>query len=175
MAVVLVLVALLASLGVSVTASSLLEAQLLSPRDVARSAVEAYNQETGTQAVFRLFKLKSFHKTQFDWGTHFSINFTIKETNCRKNMASYRLEDCRYRPNGITRDCSADVSVLDFVQEAPLTSVKCTQQQQQRAKKPSKKPKPKAQTVPKVTVTYFTSSFSTAALTAPEEDKGQPA
>ncbi|KAH1176927.1 cathelicidin-2-like isoform X1 [Mauremys mutica] len=166
MAVLLFLVSLLASLGVSVTASPLLEAQLLSPRDVARSAVEAYNQETGTQAVFRLFKLKSFHKTQFDWGTHFSINFTIKETNCRKNAASYRLEDCRYRPNGITRDCSADVSVLDFVQEAPLTSVKCTQQQ---AKKPSKKPKPKAQTVPKVTVEYFPSSFSTAALTKPED------
>ncbi|KAG6924819.1 cathelicidin-2-like, partial [Chelydra serpentina] len=135
MAMVLFLVALLASLGASVTARSLLEAQLLSPRDVARSAVEAYNQETGTQAVFRLFKLKSFHKTQ------------------------------RQRPNGITRDCSADVSVLDFVQEAPLTSVKCTQQQ--RAKKPSKKPKPKA---PKVTVEYFPAAFSTAALTAPEED-----
>uniref|UniRef100_A0A8C3RZL2 Uncharacterized protein n=1 Tax=Chelydra serpentina TaxID=8475 RepID=A0A8C3RZL2_CHESE len=165
MAMVLFLVALLASLGVSVTARSLLEAQLLSPRDVARSAVEAYNQETGTQAVFRLFKLKSFHKTRFDWGTHFSVNVTIKETNCRKSVAGYRLEDCRYRPNGITRDCSADVSVLDFVQEAPLTSVKCTQQQ--RAKKPSKKPKPKA---PKVTVEYFPASFSTAALTAPEED-----
>ncbi|KAM9164644.1 cathelicidin-2-like isoform 2-T2 [Pangshura tecta] len=159
------LVSLLASLGVSVTASPLLEAQLLSPRDVARSAVEAYNQETGTQAVFRLFKLKSFHKTQFDWGTHFSMNFTIKETKCRKSAASYRLEDCRYRPNGITKDCSADVSVLDFVQEAPLTSVKCIQQ----VKKPSKKPKPRPQTVPKVTVEYFPSSFSTAALTRPED------
>ncbi|XP_038247013.1 cathelicidin-2-like [Dermochelys coriacea] len=167
MVVVLFLVALLASLAVSVTASPLLEAQLLSPRDVARSAVEAYNQETGTQAVFRLFKLKSFHKTQFDWGTHFSINFTIKETNCWKSVAGYRLEDCRYRPNGITRDCSANISVLDFVQEAPLTSVKCTQEQ--RAKKTSKKPKPKAQSVPKVTVEYFPSSFSTAALTVPEE------
>uniref|UniRef100_K7GI21 Cystatin domain-containing protein n=1 Tax=Pelodiscus sinensis TaxID=13735 RepID=K7GI21_PELSI len=124
----LLLGALLVSLGVSVTANPLLEAQL-SPRDVARAAVEAHNQETGTQAVFRLLKLKSFHKTQFDWGRHFSMNFTIKETNCRKSMASYRLEDCRYRPNGVTKDCSADVSVLYFLQEAPLTSVKCTQQQ----------------------------------------------
>ncbi|XP_006114479.2 cathelicidin-2-like [Pelodiscus sinensis] len=162
----LLLGALLVSLGVSVTANPLLEAQL-SPRDVARAAVEAHNQETGTQAVFRLLKLKSFHKTQFDWGRHFSMNFTIKETNCRKSMASYRLEDCRYQPNGVTKDCSADVSVLYFLQEAPLTSVKCTQQQ--GVKKPSKKPKPQAMTFPKVTVEYFPASFSTAALTVPED------
>uniref|UniRef100_A0A8C8VQX9 Uncharacterized protein n=1 Tax=Pelusios castaneus TaxID=367368 RepID=A0A8C8VQX9_9SAUR len=163
---VLFLGALLVSLGVSLTASPLLQAQL-SPRDVARSAIEAYNQEPGTQAVFRLLKLKSFQKTKFDWGTHFSINFTVKETTCRKSVANYRLEDCRYRPNGAMKDCSADVSVLDFIQEAPLSSVKCTQNQQ--AKKPSKKPKPKAQSAPKVIVQYFPSSYSTAALTAPED------
>ncbi|XP_074842449.1 cathelicidin-2-like [Carettochelys insculpta] len=163
---VLFLVAVLVSLGASVATSPLLEAPL-TPRDVARSAVEAYNQEMGTQAVFRLLKLKSFQKTQFDWGRHFSFNFTIKETNCRKSVVSYRLEDCRYRPDGVIKDCSADVSVLDFLQEAPLTSVKCTQQQW--VKKPNKKPKPKALTVPKVTVKYFPASFSTAALTAPED------
>lgn len=33
------------------------------PRDAARLAVDSYNQETGTQSVFRLLKLKSTHKT----------------------------------------------------------------------------------------------------------------
>ncbi|XP_067386561.1 cathelicidin-2-like [Emydura macquarii macquarii] len=163
---VLFLVALLVSLGVSLAASPLLQAQL-SPRDVVRSAIETYNQESGMQAVFRLLKLKSFQKTEFDRGTCFNITFTVKETTCRKSVASYRLEDCRYRPNGVTSDCSANVSVRDIIQDAPLSSVKCAQQQ--RVKKPSKKPKPKAQTVPKVTVEYFPASYSTAALTVPED------
>ncbi|XP_019363559.1 PREDICTED: kininogen-1-like [Gavialis gangeticus] len=130
------------------------------PRDVARSAVELYNQETATNAVFRLLKLKNVHKTKFEWGVHFSINFTVKETTCRKSMGSYRIENCQYWHSGQVRQCSAQVSVLDFVQEAPLTSVTCVPQQ---------RVKPKAQAPREVTV-RLPGSLSLAAQVVPEQD-----
>lgn len=59
---VLFVAAVLACLGACITAVPASPA----PRDVARSAVEVYNQEAGTRAVFRLLKLKNVHKTVGD-------------------------------------------------------------------------------------------------------------
>ncbi|XP_061443771.1 cathelicidin-2-like isoform X3 [Rhineura floridana] len=166
--------AVLVTLGVHAATSPLLESpSTLIPRNAARMAVEEYNQEPGVQAVFRLLKLRNTHKTKFDWGVHFSMNFTVKETLCQKT-AAYRIGDCRYKPNGMIRDCSADVSVLNFLQDSPLTSVKCQPLQQgnnpnSRNSKPNTRPQAMEAPLPLVYVeTYFPSSFSTAALTAPE-------
>ncbi|XP_072858867.2 cathelicidin-2-like [Pogona vitticeps] len=131
--------ALLVALGAPGGTSPLLEdASSLAPLDAARIAVDDYNAEPGVRAVFRLLKLKHTHKTRFGWGLHFSMNFTIKETHCQK-ASSYRMGSCRYKANGAIRDCSAEVSILNFMHDAPLTSVKC-----QPAKPSGKKAKPKS-------------------------------
>ncbi|XP_053121631.1 retinoic acid receptor responder protein 2-like isoform X2 [Hemicordylus capensis] len=142
----LLLCAIVASLGVAGTAAPSVEVPVtLAPLDVARIAVETYNHGTGTQAVFKLLKLRNTHKTRFSWGTHFSLNFTIKETTCRKT-SNYRIEDCRYKPNGRGHSSSN--------------------------KKPNSNPRPQAaRALPEVHVEYYLpSSFSTAALMAIEEE-----
>ncbi|XP_053121630.1 cathelicidin-2-like isoform X1 [Hemicordylus capensis] len=171
----LLLCAIVASLGVAGTAAPSVEVPVtLAPLDVARIAVETYNHGTGTQAVFKLLKLRNTHKTRFSWGTHFSLNFTIKETTCRKT-SNYRIEDCRYKPNGPIRYCSAEASVLNFMEDAPLTSATCSPLQRGHSssnKKPNSNPRPQAaRALPEVHVEYYLpSSFSTAALMAIEEE-----
>ncbi|XP_062996699.1 cathelicidin-2-like [Elgaria multicarinata webbii] len=158
---------------VGATSQSLEAPPALLPRDVARMAVDEYNQETEGQAVFKLLKLRNTYKTRFGWGVHFSMNFTIKETHCRKKN-NYRIGECRYKANGPIRDCSAQVSMLNFMQDSPLTSMKC--HPLQRANSPgSPKPKPNSrpQAVvppPQVHSEYFPSSYSTAALMSVEEE-----
>nr|XP_034959194.1 uncharacterized protein LOC118079274 isoform X2 [Zootoca vivipara] len=61
---------------------------------------------------------------RFDWGVHFSMDFTIKETLCQKTD-KFRIGDCKHKPKGTIRDCSAEVSVHNFMQDSPLTSVNC--------------------------------------------------
>nr|XP_008121482.1 PREDICTED: cathelicidin-2 [Anolis carolinensis] len=144
---------------------------VLSPLEAARMAVEDYNEgTTGISSVFRLLKLRNTHKTRFAWGVHFSMNFTVKETHCQKT-SSYQMGDCKYKPNGVVKDCSAEVSILNFMQDSPLTSVKC-----QRASSGGRKTKsgsrPQAVKAPNLQMDaepYFPSSFSTAALRAVEE------
>uniref|UniRef100_A0ACB8FW18 Uncharacterized protein n=1 Tax=Sphaerodactylus townsendi TaxID=933632 RepID=A0ACB8FW18_9SAUR len=55
--------AVLVILGVSGSAPPPAEGSL-APRDAARFAVETYNQETETQAVFKLLKFRNTHKTK---------------------------------------------------------------------------------------------------------------
>ncbi|KAJ6655133.1 hypothetical protein lerEdw1_006037 [Lerista edwardsae] len=135
------------------------------PREVARTAVDTYNQQSaGTWAVFRLLKIRSTQKTRFGWGVHFSMNFTIKETTCRKT-SSYRIGSCKYKPRGLIKDCSAEVSILNLVDDTPLTSVQC----KQRGNSPSSMNADAEMASPIVHVEhYFPSSYSTAALTAIE-------
>ncbi|XP_066487217.1 cathelicidin-2-like [Tiliqua scincoides] len=147
---------------------------LPAPRDVARGAVDAYNQQdAGSPAAFRLLKIRSAQRTRFDWGVHFSLNFTIKETTCRKT-SSYRIGSCKYKPSGRIRDCSAEVSVLSLVDDAPLTSVQCNPVQRgsspgSRNAKPNSRPQAAGMASPSVHVEhYFPSSYSTAALMAVE-------
>ncbi|XP_075444201.1 uncharacterized protein LOC142487938 isoform X3 [Ascaphus truei] len=117
-------VALLLCLAASVLAAPLSDTHPL-PVDLARAAADVYNQQnTGTQALFKLRQMKNVKKKIFDWGVHFTIGFTIKETHCWKN-ADYDLQQCKHRDRGQTMDCSLEVTVLDFVQEAPLNSVEC--------------------------------------------------
>nr|XP_060639459.1 cathelicidin-2-like [Anolis sagrei ordinatus] len=159
-------------LGVSEGASSpaLDVALVLSPLEVARMAVEDYNEgTTGVSAVFRLLKLRNIHKTRFSWGVHFSMNFTVKETHCQKT-SSYRMGDCKYKTNGAVKDCSAEVSILNFMQDSPLTSVKC-QRASSSGRKTKSSSKPEAVKAPNPRMDaepYFPSSFSTAALKAIE-------
>ncbi|XP_061443770.1 uncharacterized protein LOC133365598 isoform X2 [Rhineura floridana] len=129
------------------------------------------NQQPPTASVMN-HPVQILQVQKFDWGVHFSMNFTVKETLCQKT-AAYRIGDCRYKPNGMIRDCSADVSVLNFLQDSPLTSVKCQPLQgnnpNSRNSKPNTRPQAMEAPLPLVYVeTYFPSSFSTAALTAPE-------
>ncbi|XP_078518580.1 protegrin-2-like isoform X1 [Lissotriton helveticus] len=143
------------------------------PKDVARSAVEAYNQQTSTDVVFRFLQLRTVRRKNFDWGVHFSINFTIKETDCRKPVV-YDVQVCKYGSKGKIRDCFAEATVLDFMDDAPLTSVECHEPQMPKPKKPAspKRKKQKAKRQPQVMaedaevkVQYFINSYSTAGLT----------
>ncbi|XP_044280996.1 cathelicidin-2-like [Varanus komodoensis] len=167
-------------LGVPGATSPPLDApSALLPRDVARMAVEDFNQEAEGQAVFRLLKLKHTHKVKFRWGFHFSLNFTIKETHCRKSD-NYRIENCRYKTKGPIQDCSAQVSVLNFMPDSPLTSVKCRPLQRGNGRG-SRKAQPSAmlqaeERQPQVHVeVYLPSAYSIAALSVAEEEPSRPA
>ncbi|XP_078518581.1 uncharacterized protein LOC144783762 isoform X2 [Lissotriton helveticus] len=107
------------------------------PKDVARSAVEAYNQQTSTDVVFRFLQLRTVRRKKI-------------------------------------RDCFAEATVLDFMDDAPLTSVECHEPQMPKPKKPAspKRKKQKAKRQPQVMaedaevkVQYFINSYSTAGLT----------
>ncbi|XP_030052871.1 cathelicidin-1 [Microcaecilia unicolor] len=144
------------------------------PKEVARAAVEVYNQQNEQAAAFKLLKLVLVKKKNFDWGIHFSINFTVKETYCQKT-AAYNLQNCKFRENGLVKDCFAEATVLDFVQDLPLTSVECHQHNvtRQRARGAPNtrnqrvKVQPQAMSDdPKVTVRHFHSSFTIAAQSA---------
>ncbi|XP_077160082.1 cathelicidin-2-like isoform X2 [Paroedura picta] len=155
-------------LGVSGSASPSAESSL-SPRDAARVVVETYNQGTDTPAVFKLLKFRSTRKTRFDWGVHFSMNFTIKETGCQKTMTSYKPGECRYKPAGEVKECLAEVSFLNFMQDtSPLTSVQCTPLQRASGGKPGPHSAP---AVPRIHVEHYRpSAYITAAQVTMEAD-----
>ncbi|XP_060103940.1 cathelicidin-3-like isoform X2 [Heteronotia binoei] len=155
---------LLVFLGVSGSASAPAEGSL-APRDAARVVVETYNQETETQAIFKLLKFRSTRKTRFDWGVHFSMNFTIKETGCQKTVSSYKPAECKYKPSGVIKECSAEVSFLNFMQDTPLTSIQCNPLQRTSGGKSSSPARPQAApAVPRIHVEhYMPSAYITAA------------
>ncbi|XP_075444199.1 uncharacterized protein LOC142487938 isoform X2 [Ascaphus truei] len=171
-------VALLLCLAASVLAAPLSDTHPL-PVDLARAAADVYNQQnTGTQALFKLRQMKNVKKKIFDWGVHFTIGFTIKETHCWKN-ADYDLQQCKHRDRGQTMDCSLEVTVLDFVQEAPLNSVEChplgskkpKQPKKQNTKAPAQQQEVPAADIPVVSsVQYYPSSYATAGLMVPHSE-----
>ncbi|XP_042330860.1 cathelicidin-2-like [Sceloporus undulatus] len=158
---------LVAAFGVSGASSPVLDvASMLTPLEAARMAVEDYNEGTVVPDVFRLLKLRNTRKTRFGWGVHFSMNFTVKETLCQKT-SSYRMGDCKYKPKGAIKDCSAEVSILNFMQDSPLTSMKCRRANSGgRKTKSSHEPQMMEASAPRAQADYFPSSYSTAALKA---------
>ncbi|XP_033375701.1 actin cytoskeleton-regulatory complex protein PAN1-like isoform X2 [Parus major] len=86
------------------------------PRELARSVLETHGQE------LRLLRLLGVARTSFDWGTHFSINFTARQPPCPKGAPDPR--GCRGRPGRVQR-CSAQVSVFTFLPDVPLSMVEC--------------------------------------------------
>ncbi|XP_064301346.1 methyl-CpG-binding domain protein 6-like isoform X2 [Phalacrocorax carbo] len=91
---------------------------LPAPRDLARSVLETHGQE------LRLLKLLGVARTTFDWGTHFSINFTARQPACPKTLADRRGAGCQTRPGRVQR-CTAQVSVFAFLPDVPLSMVEC--------------------------------------------------
>ncbi|XP_071661549.1 uncharacterized protein [Patagioenas fasciata] len=98
-----------------VTGATAVSPALPAPRDLARSVLETHGQE------LRLLKT-------FDWGTHFSINFTARQPACPKNGPE-RHGGCRARP-GRAQRCTAQVSVFAFLPDVPLSMVECGQEPQ---------------------------------------------
>ncbi|KAM4689230.1 cathelicidin-2-like [Discoglossus pictus] len=149
-------------------ASSVLAAPLSDTRPqplaLARSAVDTYNQQsTRTQELYRLLQVKNVKRQNFDWGAHFTIDFVVKETQCRKS-GGYSVKQCKYKEKGQTLTCSAEVTVQDFAQEAPLSSVTC---RPPGAKKQSNK---QSDGPGEIVTRHFPSAYSTAALEVPPED-----
>ncbi|KAM3678971.1 uncharacterized protein VK521_001878 [Ammospiza maritima maritima] len=91
------------------------------PRELARSVLETHGQE------LRLLRLLGVARTSFDWGTHFSINFTARQPPCPKPAPDPR--GCRGRPGRVQR-CSAQVSVFTFLPDVPLSMVECGREPQ---------------------------------------------
>ncbi|KAM7124121.1 uncharacterized protein J5F26_001918 isoform 1-T1 [Ciconia maguari] len=96
---------------------------LPAPRDLARSVLETHGQE------LRLLKLLGVARTTFDWGTHFSINFTARQPACPKNLPDRRGAGCQARPGRVQR-CTAQVSVFAFLPDVPLSMVECGREPQ---------------------------------------------
>lgn len=97
---------------------------LPAPRDLARSVLETHGQE------LRLLKLLGVTRTTFDWGTHFSINFTARQPACPKTLPDRRGAGCQARPGRVQR-CMAQVSVFAFLPDVPLSMVECGREPQQ--------------------------------------------
>ncbi|XP_033916335.1 uncharacterized protein [Melopsittacus undulatus] len=91
---------------------------LPAPRDLARSVLETHGQE------LRLLKVLGVARTTFDWGTHFSINFTARQPACPKHLPERRGAGCQARPGRVQR-CTAQVSVFAFLPDVPLSMVEC--------------------------------------------------
>ncbi|XP_065486403.1 uncharacterized protein LOC135986344 [Caloenas nicobarica] len=106
-----------------VTGATAVSPGLPAPRDLARSVLETHGQE------LRLLKVLGVARTTFDWGTHFSINFTARQPACPKNVPERRGGGCRARP-GRAQRCTAQVSVFAFLPDVPLSMVECDQEPQ---------------------------------------------
>ncbi|XP_054027404.1 uncharacterized protein LOC128898304 isoform X2 [Dryobates pubescens] len=87
---------------------------LPAPRDLARSVLETHGQE------LKLLKT-------FDWGTHFSLNFTARRPACPRSLPERRGASCQPRP-GRVQQCRAQVSVFAFLPDVPLSMVECGQE-----------------------------------------------
>ncbi|XP_010561632.1 PREDICTED: cathelicidin-2-like [Haliaeetus leucocephalus] len=107
--------------AVLLAASAAVPPALPAPRDLARSVLETHGQE------LRLLKLLGVTRTIFDWGTHFSINFTARQPACPKNLPDRRGAGCQARPGRVQR-CTAQVSVFTFLPDVPLSMVECGQE-----------------------------------------------
>uniref|UniRef100_A0A8V0ZZJ2 Cathelicidin-3 n=1 Tax=Gallus gallus TaxID=9031 RepID=A0A8V0ZZJ2_CHICK len=84
-------------LGVLLPTSPLPTAPLPpTPRELARAVLEAHGRDAGSG--LRLLKLQGVTRTKFDWGTHFTINLTARETACPAGPAAPRGAACRARP-----------------------------------------------------------------------------
>ncbi|XP_069634518.1 uncharacterized protein [Haliaeetus albicilla] len=109
--------------AVLLAASAAVPPALPAPRDLARSVLETHGQE------LRLLKLLGVTRTIFDWGTHFSINFTARQPACPKNLPDRRGAGCQAWPGRVQR-CTAQVSVFAFLPDVPLSMVECGQEPQ---------------------------------------------
>ncbi|KQK82987.1 hypothetical protein AAES_69095 [Amazona aestiva] len=104
--------------AVLLAAGAALPPALPAPRDLARSVLETHGQE------LRLLKMLGVARTTFDWGTHFSINFTARQPACPKHLPERRGAGCQARPGRVQR-CTAQVSVFAFLPDVPLSMVEC--------------------------------------------------
>ncbi|XP_064018499.1 cathelicidin antimicrobial peptide isoform X2 [Pogoniulus pusillus] len=94
---------------------------LPAPRDLARSVLETHGQE------LKLLKVLGVTRTTFDWGTHFSLNFTARRPACPRRLPERRAASCQPRP-GRVQQCRAQVSVFAFLPDVPLSMVECSQE-----------------------------------------------
>ncbi|XP_057258878.1 uncharacterized protein LOC130595854 [Pezoporus wallicus] len=110
---------------------------LPAPRDLARSVLETHGQE------LRLLKMLGVARTTFDWGTHFSINFTARQPACPKNLPDRRGAACQGRPGRVQR-CTAQVSVFAFLPDVPLSMVECSKEPPRGSTQPHSPGTPRA-------------------------------
>ncbi|XP_031463648.1 uncharacterized protein LOC116238221 isoform X2 [Phasianus colchicus] len=95
------------------------------PRELARTVLEAHGRDAGSR--LRLLKLQGVTRTKFDWGTHFTINLTARETACPAGPTAPRGAACRARP-GQVQHCVAQISVFAFLPDVPLSLLECSRQ-----------------------------------------------
>ncbi|XP_064018501.1 cathelicidin antimicrobial peptide isoform X4 [Pogoniulus pusillus] len=124
---------------------------LPAPRDLARSVLETHGQE------LKLLKVLGVTRTTFDWGTHFSLNFTARRPACPRRLPERRAASCQPRPGRVSlapspshnldlghtkmspghsqgrsmpqvQQCRAQVSVFAFLPDVPLSMVECSQE-----------------------------------------------
>nr|AAX20012.1 myeloid antimicrobial peptide 27 [Gallus gallus] len=84
-------------------------------------AVDSYNQRPEVQNAFRLLSADPEPGPGVDLSTLRALNFTIMETECTPS-ARLPVDDCDFKENGVIRDCSGPVSVL---QDTPEINLRC--------------------------------------------------
>ncbi|KAM4026909.1 uncharacterized protein ACNLHF_022790 [Anomaloglossus baeobatrachus] len=74
------------------------------PLELVMEAIEVYNGESHSDAMFRLYK-DEYHYEEGPVGQK-QANFTIKETVCQKSKNETR-EICEFNPKGLEKSCTA--------------------------------------------------------------------
>uniref|UniRef100_A0A8C9LFQ2 CTHL2 protein n=1 Tax=Pavo cristatus TaxID=9049 RepID=A0A8C9LFQ2_PAVCR len=84
-------------------------------------AVDSYNQRPEVQNAFRLLSADPEPDPGVDLSTLRALNFTIMETECALS-ARTPIDDCDFKENGVIRDCSGPVTIL---QDTPEINLRC--------------------------------------------------
>ncbi|XP_074996927.1 cathelicidin-2-like [Calonectris borealis] len=85
-------------------------------------AVDSFNQRPEVQKAFRLLSADPEPAPGVELSTLRGLNFTIMETECAPS-AQLNPDDCEFRENGVIKECSGPVQLL---QSSPEIDLRCT-------------------------------------------------
>ncbi|XP_021237600.1 cathelicidin-2-like [Numida meleagris] len=82
-------------------------------------AVDSFNQRPEVQNAFRLLSADPEPGPGVDLSTLRALNFTIMETECAPRP-QVPIDDCNFKENGVIKDCSGPVTILQDTPEIDL-------------------------------------------------------
>ncbi|NXO45018.1 CTHL2 protein, partial [Locustella ochotensis] len=85
-------------------------------------AVDSYNQRPEVQNAFRLLSAEPEPAPGVELSSLQGLNFSMMETDCAPS-ARINPDDCDFKENGVIKECSGPVQLL---QGAPEIDLRCT-------------------------------------------------
>ncbi|NXS96032.1 CTHL2 protein, partial [Jacana jacana] len=85
-------------------------------------AVDSYNRRPEVQNIFRLLSTNPEPAPGVELSTLRTLNFTLMETECTPSIQVIP-DDCNFKENGVIRECSGPVQIL---QSSPEIDLSCT-------------------------------------------------